>query len=342
MDPARPVQPPELPTPWAARPPSLEDLPRLIAIRDADHSVWTGSTGVDESLVESEIAGTASWSRRQLVAVGEDDVPVAWVSAQDRAAGRTMVSLYVDRTIATPERLAGPLYAWAEEQAVAIARLRELDGTRLDASPFSADHQQLAWLRAAGYTKRRVWLHLERPVVPAEARTMPAPREGVRIRRVRTHDNGMPVAEDLHIVHRMLEESFEDHFNSYRESFSEFVQRMREVPGHRWDHWWIAEVETDGAHVPGGALVCSVLPANQNGHEGSYVEYIGVHRLARGRGVAKSLLYTVIADAAERGRDRVSLEVDDDSPTGADGLYRSLGWEVDYVTDSWFKDLRLS
>ena len=88
--------------------------------------------------------------------------------------------------------------------------------------------------------------------------------------------------------------------------------------------------------------MCSVLPANQNGREGNYVEYIGVHRLARGRGVAKSLLYTVIADAAERGRDRVNLEVDNDSPTGADGLYRSLGWEVDQVTDSWFKDLRLS
>ena len=233
MEPARLVEPPELPTPWVARPPNLEDLPRLIAMRDADHSVWTGSTGVDESLVESEIAGTASWSRRQLVVVGEDDVPVAWVSAQDRAAGRTMVALYVDRTIDSPESLADPLYAWAEEQAVAIARLRELDSTRLDASPFSADQEQLDWLRNAGYTKRRVWLHLERLVVPEEAHSLPGPRAGVRIRRVQTHDNGMPVAEDLHVVHRMLEESFEDHFNSYRESFSEFVQRMREIPGHR-------------------------------------------------------------------------------------------------------------
>ena len=80
-------------------------------------------------------------------------------------------------------------------------------------------------------------------------------------------------------------------------------------------------------------------PENAAGHEGSYIEYIGVHRHARGRGVAKALLHTVIADAARRGRDRVGLEVDADSPTGADGLYASMGWETDYVLESWFKEL---
>lgn len=336
---------PELPTPWVARPPVLDDLPRLLELRGSDKSKWTGSVHVDEAAVESEVAGLASWSRRQLVAVGDDDVPVAWVTVQDRAGGRTMVHLYVDRGIDAPGDLAAPLYAWVERQAIDLAVLRELSETRLDASPFSDDTEQLSWLAAAGYTKRRTWLHMDRPVTPDEAHSLPAPRDGVRIRRVETHDNGLPVAHDLHIVHRMLEESFEDHFNSYRESFSEFVQRMREMPGHRWDHWWIAEVEWeeegDVSWVPGGALVCSVIPANEDATESSYVEYIGVHRLARGRGVAKSLLYTVIADAAERSRDTVSLEVDNDSPTGADGLYRSLGWEVDYVTDSWFKDLRV-
>ncbi len=130
----------------------------------------------------------------------------------------------------------------------------------------------------------------------------------------------------------MLEYSFEDHFNSYRESFPEFLQRLREDPGHRWDHWWLAFVEGRRPAGPAGALVSTVLPENSAGHEGSYVDYIGVHRHARGRGVAKALLHTVIADAAQRGRDRVGLEVDADSPTGADGLYGSMGWKTDYVT----------
>ena len=339
---------PELPAPWVARQPGLDDLQVLLKLRRSDKSEWTGSVHVDEAAVESEVAGLASWSRRQLVAVGDDDIPRAWVIVQDRAGGRTMVHLYVDRDLDDPGELAAPLYEWVERQAIDLAVLREIDETRLDASPFADDEQQLEWLTAAGYTKRRTWLHMDRPVTPDEAHSLPEPRPGVRIRRVETHENGLPMAHDLHIVHRMLEESFEDHFNSYRESFSEFVQRMREMPGHRWDHWWIAEVEIEDEEnpgelvwLPGGALVCSVIPATPDSTASSYVEYIGVHRLARGRGVAKALLYTVIADAAERGRDTVSLEVDNDSPTGADGLYRSLGWEVDYITDSWFKDLRL-
>ena len=168
----------------------------------------------------------------------------------------------------------------------------------------------------------------------------------MRIRPVAEYADGLPVAEDLQTVHRLLEESFADHFNSYRESFPEFIQRLREDPGHRWDHWWIATVrdedQPDGIEQAGGALVSSVLVPNDAGIEGSYVDYIGVHREARGRGIAKALLNTVISDAARRGRDRVGLEVDADSPTGADGLYRSMGWETGYRTESWHRTINLS
>ena len=60
---------------------------------------------------------------------------------------------------------------------------------------------------------------------------------------------------------------------------------------------------------------------------------------ARGRGVAKGLLNTIIADAAGRGRDRVGLEVDADSPTGAAELYNGMGWMTSYITESWHRDV---
>ncbi len=91
---------------------------------------------------------------------------------------------------------------------------------------------------------------MTRPVDAAES--LPPLREGVTVRRVARHENGVPVAQDLQIVHRMLEESFQDHFNSYRESFPEFVQRLREDPGHRWDHWWLAFVEEPTARCRPG------------------------------------------------------------------------------------------
>jgi ribosomal protein S18 acetylase RimI-like enzyme len=158
----------------------------------------------------------------------------------------------------------------------------------------------------------------------------------------------MPSEDDLRIVHDVLESAFADHFNSHEETFDEFVSRLREDPGHRWDHWWIAELVPAGTEdaegptadaEPAGAVVGAVSEGEGGKPDGSYVEYIGVLSNARGRGVAKSLLATVIADAAARGRDRVGLEVDADSPTGADSLYTSMGWRTVYVTQSWHKDV---
>jgi ribosomal protein S18 acetylase RimI-like enzyme len=339
-----PVPVPEgFPAGWAVRIPVLDDLEALVELRGADRLAHTGSASVDREAIESEIAGPASWTRRQLIAVDPEGRPGAWIIVHDRAAGRTMVALYVDRSLDDAEAIAAGLYAWGEEQAREICTLREVTATRLDASPFADDAVQQHWLAEAGYTKRRTWPQMTRPVTPGEATSLPAPREGVTLRPVASHENGLPFAGDLQLVHEMLEASFEDHFNSYRESFPEFVQRLREDPGHRWDHWWLAFVEDDdGNPLAAGALVGTVLPENAEGHEGSYVEYIGVHRHARGRGVAKALLYAVIADAARRGRDRVGLEVDADSPTGADGLYASMGWKTDYVLESWFKEVDFS
>ena len=241
-----------------------------------DRLAYTGSASVDREQVESEVAGPASWTRRQLLAVDPDGQPRAWMIVHDRAAGRTMVMLYVDRTVDEAAVIASEFYAWAEAQAREISLLREVTETRLDASPFAEDKVQQQWLADAGYTKRRTWPQMTRPVEPEEATSLPGPREGVTIRRVESHENGLPVAGDLHLVHEMLESSFEDHFNSYRESFPEFLQRLREDPGHRWDHWWLAFVEGDeGQPLAAGAVVSTVLPENARGSRGQ------LHRLHR-------------------------------------------------------------
>ena len=56
----------------------------------------------------------------------------------------------------------------------------------------------------------------------------------------------MPDEDDLRAVHDILESAFIDHFNSAEETFEEFVHRLREDPGHRWDHWWLAEIVDGG------------------------------------------------------------------------------------------------
>ena len=326
----------ELPPGWSARIPTENDVEPLTALVAAYRRSVRGRASLDAAAVAASVTGTGSWTRRQLVAESDADGLAAWVSVHDRASGRTMVDLTVAPELADGDAVAAALLRWADRAAVATAAMRQLTDTQLDATAYADDARQQRWLAAAGYRRTRTWLQLSRRVDDAD--TLPEPREGVTIRRVRKHANGLPVAADIQVVHQMLEESFADHFNSYRESFPEFLQRLREDPGHRWDHWWIADIDgtdgTDGVQ-PGGALVSSVLPADDDGVLGSYVDYIGVHRRARGRGVAKALLHTVVRDAHRRGRNRVDLEVDASSPTHADRLYAAMGWETKYSTESW-------
>lgn len=335
---------PSLPDSWYARVPVVDDVDRLVELGTARRRRTRGEGSADRDGIVAEVVGLASWTRRQVVALDPDGVIRGWATVHDRAAGRTEVELTLDVdhvSAVVLDTVADGLLAWLESVALDYGRERDVLTTQLDALLDRDDDLKREWLHRAGYRCARTWLNLTRPVDPAE--TFPAPRDGVVVRRVGVHDLGdgttLPVAEDLQAVHRVLEESFEDHFNSYRESFPEFATRLRADPGHRWDHWWLALVEVDGDPVLGGALVASVLAPGAPGVEGSYVDYIGVHRRARGRGVAKALLHAVMEDAVERGRDRVDLEVDADSPTGADGLYRSMGWVLHHTTESWQKDV---
>lgn len=331
-----------LPPSWSLATPQADDAPALhdLLARHATEVKGSPSTG----LAEVDAVLTTDRDAYQHVVVRDDDGAVrAWATVHDRALGRVVVSVAVDPDLprATSDPLAAGLFAWGERVAREVAAARGVRTTQLDSGAFAEDPRQQEWLAAAGYRKARSWLQMRRPVTPADAEpdAFGSDHPSLVVRRVRRAPDRMPEHDDLVTVHGVLEEAFTDHFNYRAETFDEFLARLREDPGHRWDHWWVAEVVEDGTTRPAGALVGSVLPGADGAPDGSYVSYLGVLRSARGRGAARSLLHAVIADAAARGRDRVSLEVDADSPTGAVGLYESEGFRTRYVTQSWHRDL---
>ncbi len=55
---------------------------------------------------------------------------------------------------------------------------------------------------------------------------------------------------------------------------------------------------------------------------------IGTRRAYRKRGVASALISHALRSAQDDGFDRASIEVDADSPTGANGLYERAGFTV--------------
>jgi len=332
----------DLPEGWEASIPDAGDAPELTELlrRQEERGRGWASSSEDDVLVH--VSAHGSITRENVIVRDPEGALRGWASAHDRAAGRMLLLVIVDRNLPeeVEDQVAAALFDWAEEAAQRIGEGRGLDVQQIDSGAFADDAKQQRWLDKAGYARVRHWWQMTRPVTPDEASLDAEVSDEVRIRRVERQGTGMPAEEDLRTVHDILEESFADHFNSHEESFDEFVFRLREDPGHRWDHWWIAEIVSEDAEPePAGALVGAVSEGSDGAPDGSYVEYLGVRQNARGRGVAKSLLRTIIADAASRGRDRVGLEVDADSPTGADALYVAMGFETKYVTESWHRDV---
>jgi GNAT superfamily N-acetyltransferase len=336
----------DLPAGWSAAVPDEADAAELTQLlrQHEEHARGWASSGEDDVLVE--VGAKGAMVRENVVLRDPDGVVRGWATAHDRAAGRMLMQLMVSRDIddALADQVAEALFQWAEGAARRIGRGRDLEVQQIDSGAFADDPRQHRWLEKAGYERVRHWWQMNRPVEPQDEDLAPEPDRGVVIRPVMRQGGGMPDEDDLRTVHDILESAFADHFNSAEETFDEFIFRLREDPGHRWDHWWIAEIVDGDEPEPAGALVGTMLEGGLDDEgkprpDGSYVSYIGVLQSARGRGVAKALLNMIIADAASRGRNRVGLEVDADSPTGANTLYTSMGWKTKYTTESWHKDI---
>jgi GNAT superfamily N-acetyltransferase len=337
-----------LPRGWEIDTPDPSDrfdvarLTQLLRAHERHGRGWAGSS-VDDVLVEVSEQGLRT--RENIVLRDPDGDIRAWGGVHDRAEGRMLFVHIVERGLPdhVADRCSDVLIEWAVGQAREVGRARGLDVQQIDTGAFADDERQHRWLASSGFERVRTWWQMNRPVSPAEADPVESPEHWTKgdvvFRLVRRDDaSGMPDETDLRELHQVLEGAFVDHFNSSEETFEEFLHRLREDPGHRWDHWWLAELAEGDGTEPVGALIGTVSESLR-GPDGSYVSYLGVLEAARGRGVAKGLLNTIIADAALRGRDRVGLEVDADSPTGAAGLYTSMGWTTKYVTESWHRDV---
>lgn len=337
-----------LPDGWEPGPVDGEDpatVARLTELLRAHETAGRGWAGASEDDVRVEVSERGLATRENVAVRDAAGTIRAWGSVHDRAVGRMLFVHVVDRDLdeATALACSDVLFEWAEAQARAVGENRGLPAQQIDTGAFADDERQHRFLEGAGFDKVRTWWQMSRAVTADEATLVPDPvaweRKGVRFRLVGREDDGMPDESCLRAVHDVLEGAFTDHFNSAEETFDEFIHRLREDPGHRWDHWWLAELLDDPeSPEPVGALVGTVSESGE-GPDGSYVSYLGVLESARGRGVATGLLRTIVADAAARGRDRVGLEVDADSPTGADGLYVAMGWATRYVTESWHKEV---
>lgn len=109
-------------------------------------------------------------------------------------------------------------------------------------------------------------------------------------------------------------ESFQDTRSYYEEPFEEWI-RKRNTEQHDPSLWFVTYFKDELI----GFIICKNFP------EGTYVEYLGVKRAGRKKGIGSALLTTVFKESYYREIKTVLLNVDANSLTGANRLYESVG-----------------
>jgi ribosomal protein S18 acetylase RimI-like enzyme len=208
----------------------------------------------------------------------------------------------------------GEVYSWAEERARAqgLERVRTffVDGHELERLVAARDYRAIR----ASYT-----MEIELADAPPAA---PAPGGGIEIRAYR-------LGADEQATYEAQEESFEDHWDHHPQSIEtwrEFSVKQVNFDPSLWFLAW------DGDEVAGLSLN---FPERSGDPGYGWVGVLGVRRPWRRSGLGEALLRHSFRALHGRGRRRVRLSVDAESPTGATRLYERAGMRVIRRSNVW-------
>ncbi|MBO0912820.1 MULTISPECIES: GNAT family N-acetyltransferase [Streptomyces] len=182
-------------------------------------------------------------------------------------------------------------------------------------------------LETHGYERARWWMELELDLEAPLAEPPPAP--GVRF---------VPYGEEwTERARAAMNDSFRDHWGNQPVTAAEWASGHR-LEAFRPDLPLLAVTPDthEGERVVGFVFV-DVAPDEWplRGGPFGYITALGVRRDARGQGLARTLLAHVLRALREAGLEHAVLDAD--SPTGALGLYQSLGFTVTDHTVSLIK-----
>jgi mycothiol synthase len=194
----------------------------------------------------------------------------------------------------------------------------------------NADYQQ-AYQRAfeaAGFQPVRYGYRMHRDLCkPIELTLMP---DGLEVR---------PVPEELYrAVSEAADEAFRDHWG-YTQMTEEMYQQYRNSPEFCPGLWVVA---WDGDQIAGAILNFIDEASNEEFNQKlGWTDPIFVRRPWRRRGLARALLTRSLRLLKERGMTTAALGVDTQNESGALNLYQSCGFEVEYRSISYEKDVKI-
>ena len=300
---------------------------------------WTtafAADGLEFVMSEAELLSEFEWpgfdlSRHVLVVEGppveglpEGMIPgSAWVQIRDdpAASERTYRMHVIVHLAARPLDLERVLarriidMAWKHEAKSTTGHMSKV---RVQESFSPKQESQHRLYEDLGFHQTRIFWTMECPLDD-----LPQPRqvEGVRIR-------GFRKAEDAAAGLDALNNSFIDHFDFHPPTEERWSHRLVR-PGFRPDLSWVAEIEAEPGKLAGFCYCGIIEEENQaTGRLEGWIESLGTVRGWRGKGLGRALLLHGLHSLKAEGMTIGMLGVDSENPTGATGLYESVGFKI--------------
>jgi len=301
------------------RPPTPADVPAILDVIHACDIATIGYPDYTEDDVRDDLADPRLDTERDAwLAVGPGGRADGWAWIVDRNGSELLEADVYVRPDA-PDALGRFLVDRIVDRAGEIAARNAVAEAEVGIGVVTNDARTAGWLAAAGFAVVRRYNRMEVELT-GDQRSPQLPA-GVRIRVVAGED-------DRRALHRVMRESFAEHFDNAEETYAAWSARMAATSTADPQQWWLLEV--DG--VVAGCLMGSEQFAEENG---GWVKNLGVLAEHRGRGFGRALLQHAFADFVRRGRVKAGLGVDTQNATGALRLYESVGMRPAYQADIW-------
>lgn len=255
--------------------------------------------------------------------VGLDDqgVPRAWIDVEQPGGDERVIRAFLSGRVDPAWRgrgLGAALIAWGTARARQMLAESGKDGPGRIGMFLDDPNTAAADLAArSGFTPVRYYTDMVRSLVEPLDVPLPAVREVPGVQVVPWSDD---LDEPVRVAHN---EAFRDHWGSEPRTVESW-QAGRSFFAPQWSHVALDE----GTGEVAGYVISARYPDDGavSGRTSGSVELLGVRRAWRGRGLGVALLATVLRTYQAAGVQAATLHVDNANPSGALGLYTSVGF----------------
>ena len=278
-----------------------------------------GETSTSLEEIHGDITSTNVGGAQGSAVIIKDSAIVAVVVCFNEVSeGRGMffdVFISPDLDLPDSTQITERLLEATSEYAQDLARAANLEQIMIKTALYEADAGFLAGLRNQNFEQHRIFWRMRRNVTePLSEIKLPS---GYSLIPFKNTERNM---RELHALQSTV---FMDYYD-YSPMTFEAWEKSNTEGTHDPALWRVIEYE--------GKMIGFLMASNRFASEGfDYVASIGVAREHRSRGLAKALLMDLFTRDTEEGRIGTLLHGDSANPTGAMGLYESVGMKVDRV-----------